>query len=91
MTQTISTSKEVLASDFYQTLADMARFLESVLENDEDYFAFGDEGTTLEISSGLLEQCRVNSEWQALEQRYELVGGNLLPPDEDLDCEWEVG
>lgn len=83
--------KEVLASDLYQTLADMARFLESALEKEEDYFAFGDEGTTLEISSALLEQCRSNPEWQALEQRYEQVGGNLWCPNEDLDCEWEVG
>ncbi|HEY9606763.1 MAG TPA: hypothetical protein V6C85_34460 [Allocoleopsis sp.] len=67
--------REVLASDLYQTLADIARFLESALENEKDYFVFGDEGSTLQISSALLEQCRSTPEWQELEQRYQHVGG----------------
>jgi hypothetical protein len=72
-------------SELYQTIADMARFLEAGASK-EDY-SFLDGGTTLEIYSCLLNQCRTSAEWLTLETRYESVGGHVYCPD---DNEWEI-
>jgi hypothetical protein len=74
---------QLLDSELYQTLADMARFLEA-LATKTDY-SFVDGGESLEISTDLLSQCRSNPDWLALEKRYEQVNGHIYSPDADLD------
>jgi hypothetical protein len=66
-------------SELYQTIADVARFLEA--NTTKDHYGFLDGGTTLEISVELIEACRQLPEWQELERRYEQVNGNIYSPD----------
>lgn len=79
------TRLEVPASTLHRTIADVAEFLESNALSDQ--WGFLDNGETLEIYLSVLDKCRQNAAWTALEQRYEAVGGNIYSPD---DNEWEV-
>ena len=84
------THLEVSASTLHRTIADVAEFLERYTAVDNEastQWGFLDNGETLEISFGLLNEFRLNATWTALEQRYEAVGGNIYSPD---DNEWEV-
>ncbi|HEY9672033.1 MAG TPA: hypothetical protein V6D11_11345 [Waterburya sp.] len=76
---------EVLASTLHRAIADVAEFLEGNAVADQ--WGFLDSGQTLEIYSSVLEDCRQQEAWTALEQRYEAVGGNIYCPD---DTSWEV-
>ncbi len=70
-------------SQLYQTLADMARFLEANAKKTD--YSFVDGGESLEISTALLLTCRSNPDWLILEKRYEQVNGHIYSPDADLD------
>jgi hypothetical protein len=76
---------DVLASTLHRAIADVAEFLENHASPEQ--WGFEDGGTTLEICSELLEQCRQDETWQAIEQRYNQVNGSIYSPD---DNEWEV-
>jgi hypothetical protein len=74
---------QVKDSQLYQTLADMARFLEANAKKTD--YGFVDGGESLEIRKDLLSQCRSNPDWLILEKRYEQVNGHIYSPDADLD------
>jgi hypothetical protein len=75
----------VLASTLYRTIADVAAYLEANASPEQ--WGFEDGGTSLEICSELLHQCRQDETWTQLEERYESVGACVYSPD---DNEWEV-
>lgn len=78
---------QVQDSELYQTLADIARFLEANATKAD--YSFVDGGESLEINSALLCQCRYNPDWLTLEKRYEQVNGNIYSPDADFDlADW---
>lgn len=84
------THPKVSASTLHRTIADVAEFLEryTALANEAStQWGFLDNGETLEISFGLLNEFCQCEGWATLEQRYESVGGNIYSPD---DNEWEV-
>ena len=75
----------VPASQQYKAIAAVAEYLED--EFSPELFSFMDGGTTLDLSSEALNQCRQNPRWQTLAQEYEANGGSISCPD---DNEWEV-
>lgn len=79
------TRVNVTASTLHRTVADVAEFLEANV--DPKLWGCLDGGTTLEIYSEPLKRCRQAATWNALEARYEAVGGSIYSPD---DNEWEV-
>ncbi len=76
---------DVLLSLLYHTIGDVAAYLEANASTES--YGFLDGGETLEICSPLLEKCRQSDDWQALEQRYQQVGGTIYCPDDD---DWVV-
>lgn len=81
--------QDVLASTLYHTVGDVAQFLEATASPEQ--WSFLDGGTTLEICSELLTQCRQDNAWTQLEERYEAVGGCIYCPDsDDYDLALEV-
>jgi hypothetical protein len=77
--------QDVLASVLHRAIADVAEYLEA--NGSSEQWGFEDGGTSLEICSELLNQCRQDEAWTVLEQRYDAVGGCVYCPD---DSEWEV-
>ncbi len=80
----------VPTSTLHRTIADVAEYLERYTAVDNEastQWGFLDNGATLEISVRLLNDFRQGEAWNALEARYESVGGNIYSPD---DNEWEV-
>ncbi|MBD2016171.1 hypothetical protein H6F96_19630 [Microcoleus sp. FACHB-53] len=80
----------VPASTLHRAIADLAEFLERYTSVDNEastQWDFLDNGETLEISVVLLNEFRQSDAWNALEARYEGVGGNIYSPD---DNEWEA-
>jgi hypothetical protein len=75
----------VPASQQHKTIAAIAEYLED--EFSPEQFSFMDGGTTLDIYSEALNQCRLDPHWQALARDYESSGGSISCPD---DNEWEV-
>ncbi len=73
---------QVKDSQLHLAIANMAQFLESFASKEE--YGFLDGGETLEISTALLNQCRESDQWQALEQAYQLVFGNIYCPDREV-------
>lgn len=78
-------STDISTSALHRVIAITAEYLEDNLS--PELFSFMDGGTTLEICSEALSQCRQSCEWQQLEQGYEAAGGSIYCPD---DNEWEV-
>ncbi len=80
---------DVLASVLYRTIADLAAYLEAA--DSPEQWGFLDGGTTLEICSELLNQCRQDDAWTQLESQYDEVGGCIYCPDsDDYDLALEV-
>jgi hypothetical protein len=80
----------VSTSTLHRTIADVAEYLERYTVVDSEASAqwgFLDNGETLEISVRLLNEFRLSDAWNALEARYEAVGGSIYSPDAD---EWEL-
>lgn len=75
----------VPVSTLHKAIASVAKYLEDELS--PELFSFMDGGTTLDICSEALSQCRQDPHWQALEQNYESIGGSISSSDSD---EWEV-
>lgn len=75
----------VPASTLHKAIAAIAEYLED--EFSAELFSFMDGGTTLDICSEALSQCRLDPCWQALAQNYESLGGSISCSD---DNEWEV-
>jgi hypothetical protein len=76
----------VPASQQHKAIAAIAEYLED--EFSSELFSFMDGGTTLDICSEALAQCRQNPHWQTLAQTYESNGGSISSSDADDD--WEV-
>jgi hypothetical protein len=77
--------QDVLASVLHRAIADVAEYLEA--NGSSEQWGFEDGGTTLEICTELLGQCRQDETWTQLEARYEQVNGSIYSPDEN---EWVV-
>lgn len=75
----------VPASTLHRAIAAIAEYLEA--EFSPELFSFMDGGTTLDVCSEALSQCRQDPHWQALAQNYESLGGSISCPDSD---DWEV-
>jgi hypothetical protein len=75
----------VPASQQHKAIAAIAEYLED--EFSSELFSFMDGGTTLDICSEALAQCRQNPHWQTLAREYEANGGSISSSDDD---EWEV-
>lgn len=75
----------VPTSTLHRAIAAIAEYLED--EFSAELFSFMDGGTTLDLCSEALNQCRQDPHWQALAQNYEALGGSISCPD---DNEWEV-
>jgi hypothetical protein len=76
---------DVPASTLHRVIADLAEYLEN--EFSPELFSFMDGGTTLDICSEALSQCKLDPHWQALAREYESCGGSISCSD---DNEWEV-
>jgi hypothetical protein len=79
--------KYVPTSTLHRAIADVAEYLEN--EFSSELFSFMDGGTTLDICSEALAQCRQNPRWHTLARTYEALGGSILSSDAE-DNEWEV-
>ncbi|WP_081594753.1 hypothetical protein [Allocoleopsis franciscana] len=75
----------VPASTLHRAIAAIAEYLEN--EFSTELFSFMDGGTTLDICSIALAQCRQDPHWQTLAREYESLGGSISCND---DNEWEV-
>jgi len=75
----------VPASTLHKAIAAVAEYLEDQFS--PELFAFMDGGTTLDLSSEALSQCRLDPHWHALAREYESLGGSISCPDSN---EWEV-
>lgn len=64
-------------STFYQTVANISRFLEQ--EISPQLYTVMDGGETLEICAETLDRLRQYPTWQVLEQQFTQVGGYLTP------------
>lgn len=81
---------DISASTLHRTIADVAEYLERYTAVDTEastQWGFLDNGETLEISVRLIHEFRLSDAWNALEARYEAVGGSTYCPD---DNDWEV-
>lgn len=81
----MKTRIDVPASTLHRAIAAIAEYLED--EFSPELFSFMDGGTTLDICSEALSQCRLDPRWQALAREYEALGGSISCPDAN---EWEV-
>ncbi len=75
----------VPASTLHRAIAAIAEYLEDQFP--PEMFSFMDGGTTVDVCSEALSQCRLDPHWQTLAQTYESLGGSISCPD---DNEWEV-
>ena len=75
----------VPASSLHRAIAAIAEYLED--EFSSELFSFMDGGTTLDICSEALSQCKSDPRWQTLAKTYESLGGSISSSD---DNEWEV-
>ena len=75
----------VPTSTLHKAIASVAEYLEN--EFSAELFSFMDGGTTLDICSEALTQCRLDPHWQTLARTYESLGGSISNSD---DNEWEV-
>lgn len=76
---------DVPASTLHKAIAAVAEYLED--EFSPELFSFMDGGTTLEMRSEALSQCRQDPHWQELVRKYEALGGSISSSDNN---EWEV-
>ena len=75
----------VPASTLHKAIAAIAEYLED--EFSSELFSFMDGGTTLDVCSEALSQCKSDPRWQTLAREYETLGGSISSSD---DNEWEV-
>jgi hypothetical protein len=75
----------VPVSSLHRAIAAVAEYLEDELS--PELFSFMDGGTTLDICSEALSQCRQDPRWLSLAQTYESNGGSISSSDSD---EWEA-
>lgn len=73
------------ASTLHKAIAAVAEYLED--EFSTELFSFMDGGTTLDICSEALSQCRLDPHWRTLARTYEALGGSISCSDEN---DWET-